>query len=492
VTGGEGASELTWSPDGSSLAFTVRSRLWRTLPSGEPALIADLPAAIGAGGGMTWTADDHIVYATGDDHLYVVPVSGGTPSILLERDTSTEIDFHEPFALPDGRGILFLVHARDGAMDTVHVLADGRRKPAYTQEGASISRPAYSPTGHLLFERSDANAGLWAVPFSLAKLESTGESFLITGEGSMASASRDGSLVYSNVASVGNHSLVFVDREGQVLERVGESVPHADNTTLSPDGRLFAVCILDARENSVWVYDLERDARNRLSSTGDCGGSRGQIGWSPDGTSVVFGDISSGQILLRPVDGSVEASRLAEGQQPTFTADGRFLIYIRTDSETYEDLWYLQLDGSSKPSALLATEARELEPHASPSGGLLAYVSDEHGRHDVYLRTFPEGSGVWQVSTDGGGFPRWSASGDRLYFLQDETVVMEVDVTTEPTVRLSDPRQVFAAAAHRLGPNHGWDIAAEGDRFLTVELGDVTASGGDITLVTGWNPGKTE
>jgi Tol biopolymer transport system component len=211
------------------------------------------------------------------------------------------------------------------------------------------------------------------------------------------------------------------------------------------------------------------------------------LAWSPDGERVAFGDTSTRRLRNWRTDGTEEDATRIEGQQPGFTPDGRFLIFVRVDDETQEDLWYVTLDGAPDPKPFLLTDAREIEPHVAPQGGWVAYTSDDTGRQNVYLRSFPDGSTVRRVSVDGGAFPRWSASGRRLYFLEDETRVVEVEIETEPTLRVSEPNPLFDATIHRLGPNHGWDVDGEGERFLTVELGDV-AGGGDLTLVTRWDP----
>ena len=119
-------------------------------------------------------------------------------------------------------------------------------------------------------------------------------------------------------------------------------------------------------------------------------------------------------------------------------------------------------------------------------------MSDETGRGEVNLQPFPEGHGRWQVSFAGGDLPRWSGDGTRLSFLQDDTLMMEVEVTLGETPLLSDPRQAMTAASGRLGLEHGYDIAPDGESFVTVAFGEETGTGGDLTLISPWpsTPGE--
>jgi hypothetical protein len=90
------------------------------------------------------------------------------------------------------------------------------------------------------------------------------------------------------------------------------------------------------------------------------------------------------------------------------------------------------------------------------------------------------------VSEGGGEIPVWSRTGDRIIYLKDDALVMEVDVATGPEVRVSRAREVFSANPARLGPNHGFDITEDGRRFLMVHYGDPKQGSGDLILVTDW------
>jgi serine/threonine-protein kinase len=161
------------------------------------------------------------------------------------------------------------------------------------------------------------------------------------------------------------------------------------------------------------------------------------------------------------------------------------LVFSSENDEMKGDLWMLTLpDG--EPQQILATPAAEEQPKVSPDGRYLAYVSNESGRSEVYLRSFPEGSGRWQVSAEGGEYPRWSGVGDRLFFIQDTDRIMVAEVELKATPILSNPRPLFSATTGRFGPEHGYDVAADGKSLVLVELGGGASAGADLTLITPW------
>jgi len=487
----DGATAFTWSPDGTALAFAARSELWRTQPNGDTALITALTEAISSGaGGLAWTADDEIVFSTGDSGLMTVPVSGGAPRSLLEPDRPHESDFHEPMALPDGRGIVFIVHRVPEGIDTLAVLRDGQRRTLYQREKMWFQNPAWSDSGHLLVGSSGINSGVWAVPVQISDLTVIGDSFLVAADAGAPSISRDGTLLISNTSSIGQHHLSLVDRSGERRTGIGEPVSHADHATFSPDGTHVAVCVFESRGESIWVYDLERDSRSRLWSNVQCGGMTGGVAWSPDGQRLLVADGTTGTVRIRRADGSDDEQAVVDGTQPSVSPDGRRLAYARASDEGDHDLWVVSLGDPESARPFLATPAEEDEPRISPDGRFVAYVSDETGRSEIHMRPFPEGTGQWQVSAAGGNMPRWSADGTRLFYIQDDDLLMEVELTLAGAPVLSDPRPLFSSAAHRLGTDHGYDVSPDGGSFVVVAFGSESGSGGDLTLISPW-PGSS-
>jgi len=399
-----------------------------------------------------------------------------------------EADFHSPISLPDGRGIVFLVHRTPQGTSAIDLLAGGRRSRRY-QDDARIwlQGLAWSESGHLLFASVGGSSSVWALPIDPGSLAPAGERFLVAADASAPSISRDGTLLLSGLASSAHYQPVVIGRDGERVAALGEPLPHADHVSFTPDGKWVGFCGFEQETTSVWVHDVERGSRSRLWANVGCGGAAEGLAWSPDGERLAMADSDNGSIRIRRRDGSDTERKLVDGAQPNLSRDGRWLLLTRVSEETKQDVWVVALDGESEPEPLLATKASEQQPHLSPDGRYLAYVSDETGHTEVLLRPFPKGSGRWQASTAGGDMPRWSADGARLYYLQDGDLLMEVEVDLGGMPRLSDPRPLFSATARHLGLEHGYDPAPDGQGFVTVELQNLS-DGGDLTLIRPWPP----
>ena len=486
VTGGDGAGKLAWSPDGSQLAFTVGPRLYHAPVGGDPELLATLPTQISSGGGLTWTAAGAMVYATGQNDLFEVPVTGGAPNSLVTPVLGQESDFHAPSALPEGMGIVYVVHRVPQGLDTLEVLVDGKRRVLFREEGGDFGQPVYSPTGHILFERNDTSRGIWALPFSVSRLEATGKPVLVTAEGSRPTVSRDGTLLYSNVTAGGGQQLVVADREGTVLETVGDPMQHIDNATLSPDETHVAACVVNGKDVNLWIFDLARKSRRMLVQNAHCASSRGLVSWSRTEPALIYGNTETGTVERRATDGTVGAAKVTDGIEPAWSPDGKYMVFTRETETTFGDLWWMRLDGTSAPEPLLATKARESAPVFSPDGTLLAYASEETGRSEIYVRDFPRGSATWQVSDAGGTHPRWAPSGDHLFYVEAGGILVDAEIRPLPNLQVTRLTRLFEAGRVGLNPEHGYDLFGNGDRILIVREEGASASAGDLTLVTGW------
>ena len=141
------------------------------------------------------------------------------------------------------------------------------------------------------------------------------------------------------------------------------------------------------------------------------------------------------------------------------------MVFNRWGEETKGDLWSRSLEGDGEPVVFLQTEANEARPALSPDGRFVAYQSGESGQGEVYIKPFPEGPGKWQVSVDGGHRAAWSPVGDRVYFLAHNSL-MEVEVSTDPVLRLSRPRVLIDNEKTKLTLWRGFAVAEDGTRFV--------------------------
>ncbi len=474
-----------WSPDGKFIAFATSNGLARVSVAGGGVTPVCSASEFTGGSGGSWTEDGRILFARGQDHIYTVAAGGGVPAVLVARIDSLEGDLHHPLAFPGKRPIACIVHSLVSGPNSIALVEPGKRKTLLTIEGGFLWDLAYDPRGYLVYGRLAEGAGIWALPFSPERMEATGEPFLIAPEGSSPSVSAGGALVYRLGSSTGEARAVRLDRSGAVLDTLGRS--HRGQWTIAPsrDGRFLAVEIRETAEGDVWLFDLARGSESRFAFGT---GRQGEPAWSPDGREILYREFSTGMVMAKPADGSREARPIVRGFQAEYAPDGKHLFYCREGVEGSPDIWYRSLDGSSDSLALVATAASELAPAAAPAGGYFAYVSDESGTPEVFLKSYPGGEGRWQVSANGGTRPVWNATGDRLYYATSE-MIYEVEVQLSPTVRLSNPKLLFDTP--RLGlQNFGRHFlvpTAHPDRFIGLKL-DLGAakSPTDVVFVENW------
>ena len=480
LPGTEGARTPIWSPDSRFIAFARGRKLFKVpAAGGDVTAVADLPREFGGGAGGGWTEDDRIIFSTGGSGLLSVSARGGDVETLLGVAPQKEADFHEPSLLPDGRGILFVVHANRG-IDAIDVYSDGARKEVLRMPNQRLESPVWSPSGHLVFHRTVGNPGIWAVPFSLENLEATGDPFLVAPEGTWPSVSRTGMLAYRSGVGLGEHQIAWLDSEGRVGDILGTAKSHIDDIILSPDGTLAAASVNDGGSWNLWVHDLQRGNASRL--TFDAEGTNDPI-WAPDGSRIAY--ISRGDDTINTVtlDGTREALPISGASELNFAPDGT-LVYVVKSPSTLDDIWYLPPGEGAEPVAFLTEGGRYNEPQVSPDGRFLAYISDESDRDELYVRMFPHGEGKWQISNDGARGPRWSPAGDRLYY-QLANKLIAADIRPGDRFSAEGPRTVFDTDQAGIALEHGYAVAS-GGRFLVVKVTEGDPQRAGIAIVQNW------
>jgi len=474
VAGADGALRPFWSPDSRTIAYGAKGKLWKVAAEGgTPSVICELKGGLwdeDAGG--AWLPDGRIVYSDGNTALFQVSSQGGDPVVVLKPDPKQELHFHAASPLPGGKGFVFVVH-RSGegtGNNTIAVWSGG--KPRYVLEaaGQAVEDAVYSPTGHILFERSPTNSGVWALPFSLSDLKATGEPFLVVPGTRDPSISSDGTLVVLPPLRPRPVNLVWADPSGKVVARIGEPALRENAARISPDGGHIAVTEEIDGKTDIWMYDVEGGGRRRLTNEGEAS----TPSWQPDGRGVIYDSFSSvrrsGSVLKRVLaDGSGRSEEIGPGVWGDASGGGR-LFYIVSDQEGWH-LWYRSLtDPKEKPSLFMPQAFYSLRPAPSRDGRFVAYEGmTDASSAEIYLRRFPPSDGVWQVSTNGGTSPRWSADG-RLFFAKGAGIY-EVSVTADPDVRVSAPKLVFQrTSAPGDDVPSAFDVAPDGKHFLIYEL----------------------
>jgi Tol biopolymer transport system component len=472
LDGTEGATNPAWSPDSESIVFCAENDLKSiSIRGGSTTTLAIGVGSIAGGRSIAWGPNGRIAFTTPTGLLAEASARGGDFQTILNPEEGSDADFHEISFLPDG-SILFVVHRATGGTDTLAVLTGNTRKTVIQIDKTALSHPTYSSTGHIVFRRGKTKTGLWAVPFSLAKLETTGEPFLITPNGSMPSAADDGTLLYVTDAGSSLFHLAWVDREG-VVDGEPASLPMSGirSPAISPDSTRVAVMGSESETDNIWVYDIVRKTRTRLTF----GTNDWDPVWTPDGERIVFWDGATRALSIKAADGTGELERLvaqelSDSGNPSISPDGKWMAFWVQPTNTTDDIWYMPLDGDRVPVPMLNSSFVEGEPRISPDGNFLAYYSEESGKAQIYLTRFPSGDGKWQVSVEGGRYPVWSSKGNELFFL-NRTLLMQVDVVTDPSVQLGTPRALFDAAkvGVEVTGEARFDVSRDAQRFLMVQ-----------------------
>ena len=259
---------------------------------------------------------------------------------------------------------------------------------------------------------------------------------------------------------------------------------------LSPDGRQVAFSASENSNADIWVYDIARGVKTRLSVDP---AMEFRALWSPSGEELAFVSRRSGVWgnFLRPADGGGEATALPTTTLPEWVSDwsrdGKHLLYAVVDPDNSLDLWYLQRkeDGNWEPRAFLQTRFAERTPRLSPDGRFVAYSSNESGQFEVYVRPFPEGGGRSTVSSNGGQQPRWSDDGKELFYVEGDAM-LAVAVTASPEFSVGPVTHLFAHPSLTRSFYPQYDVSADGQRFLLAAPVEKEGAEPSIRVVQNW------
>jgi serine/threonine protein kinase/Tol biopolymer transport system component len=505
LAGTDSAISPFWSPDSRFVAFLAGGRLQRIdVTGGPPQVICDATSLSGG----TWNADDIIVFAPGNGPLLRVPARGGTPTPVTTLDKSRNESSHRhPWFLPDGVHFLYTITAPN---PEIHVgsLADISLK---TRIGESDTNAMYA-NGYLLFVRQST---LLARRFDVDSLATSGEAQVVARDVSNAQATAFGDFSVSTTSVLSYRAssvatptqLQWVDRSGKLLERVGEPSDQTE-LQLSPDGKRLAVSVFDPakRSRDIWIHDLTRGIRTRFTFGA---ADEWASAWSPDGRRLAFSGNQSGILDLyeKTADGAGSETRLSEtGGNNKYvmgwSPDGRQLLYAtgRTRSQTGNDIWVMTKPASGAPASgggtakvVVQSQFNDSIGSLSHDGRWLAYTSDESGRYEIHVVPFPgPGGGKWQVSSGGGGLPKWSGDDREIFFVEGGKRLMAASVGGRGAAfEVGAVRPLFEArfrTENYLGYGVGavYDVASDGTRFLVNVVASDQPAETPITVVTNW------
>jgi Tol biopolymer transport system component/DNA-binding winged helix-turn-helix (wHTH) protein len=492
LSGTELVDSAFWSPDSRSIAFFAAGKLKTLdLQSGAAQTVCETPVGRSSG---TWNRKGVILFETTErPEIYRVAATGGEPARLRRVDTAGgEIRHSAPQFLPDGRHFIYFVQSERPENAGIYLGSlDSTTGKRLVNSNTNATYAGASPrAGYLLFTRG---TDLLAQRFDLVKLELTGTPFpvakrvLIAVAGGISraavSASENGVLIYRTWVDTGSSELVWLDRQGKRTGRVGEPADYS-NPSLSPDEKKLIVSRMDlpSRTRDLWLFDLASGAASRF--TFDPADETNAV-WSQDGRRIAFDMVRNGiiDIYEKEVAGASQPKLLLHSGENNFihqwSPDGRLLLY-RTGRVT----WALPLDGTGKPWGPYAMENARI----SPNGRWVAYTSNQSGRSEVYVQSFPPSEGKWQVSVDGGMEPSWRKDGKELYYTSgDKLIAMDVKTDT-PVFEPSLAKPLFAVHLEATTRRSRYEALANGRRFL-VNL--PLESSSPVTVAINWAQGRT-
>jgi len=483
----EGAYFPFWSPDSRSIGFFASGKLKAIdVNGGTPQEVCDAPY----GRGGAWGAGGVIVFSpTPAAPLMRVSASGGNPVAITNIDVNQHTSHRWPFFLPDGKHFLYVAIHHDPAKavnNTLYYAAiDGKENRALFR---SQSNAVYAD-GSLLFARGDQ---LMAQPFDPAKGILSGEARTLTknvmNDASTwhmdASASDNGVMIYGS-GGASDWQLIWIGRDGKQLSIVADKLTNLQSAVLSPRGDRVAMGI-DTGENDLWVLDLARGVRTRLTF--------GPIAnahpvWSTDGQWIAYSSVRNGQpnLYRKRSDGSGGEELLFMGPDipsidtlnpSCWSRDGKELFYTLRSQSGQSEVWVLPLDGERKPRKVIA---RGASARLSPNGKWLAYASLESGTPEVYVEAYGGGQGKWQVSI-GGQQPQWSPDGQQLYYMDLTFDVLSVTVKESGGALQFGPPQTLVGTTSWSAPEAFFDVTPDGKKFLLNRIMQQVSQ--SVTVVT--------
>jgi eukaryotic-like serine/threonine-protein kinase len=496
LPGTEDAMAPFWSPDGRWVGFYSDGKLKKTPAAGGAVQVVSQTATDFRG--ATWGPDDTILFASGTEPIHRVTAAGGPVTAATAMEAPSEGSHRFPSFLPDGRHFLYTVL---GASDRTGVYAGSLDDKTTKRLITANTSALYALPGYLLFVSGDTLLGQ---AFDAERLEVSGQALLVAEHVGRSSAfdgaisvSRTSTLAFAGTLSE-QGQLTWFDRAGTAAGSADREGDHPD-FRVSPDEKLLAASLLDPKTGTtdIWLIDLARGSQTRMTRGGQI--SAAPI-WSPDGTKLVFRTNRSGSIELyqMSVGGSGEGkpvlthgmARAALVQSTNivdtdWSPDGHSIVLSSPGVASGFDLWLLSLADGKGPIKFLDSPSDEMHANFSPDGHFIAYTSNESGRYDVFVQSYPQPDRRWQVSTNGGYEPRWRADQREIYYLSDDRKLMAVAIgpassfgVPTPLLQTRVPRGVTANRTHYIA-------SRDGRRFL-VNTQTNDARPAPITVILNW------
>jgi len=474
IAGTEGAARPFWSPDGHAVAFFAGPRVKiARLDQGivEVAVVTDRGAGERQCG--SWGPKGELLFSNRAGIFRATP---GREGVELVAEAEDALEYLSPTFLPDGDHFLYLVRDYRGTDPKGELRIGALSGGTHRTILRTNSNAVYAPSGELVWWQE---GNLRAQPFDLGTLELSGSSRLVRGNVrfdprvglGLFSVARDGTLVVLEGGVVAADELTLVDRSGRILDRIGEP-GNFYHPRLSPDGTRIAVDRSDeANRGDIWIYDLERGTGTRWASATE---DETSPVWSPDGRQVAYEVSENSQVVrIQSIGGAIEERDVLTRSDVdlwpmSWNRNGWMVVELEhdvADGPRFQMAFLSVADGKLVEAPV--SRSNQVGGALSPDGRFLAFDSDETGRPEVYVQTFPDATDRWRISAEGGFGASWRSDGRELYFQNAASEIVAVPVrpaTDGSTFAFGQPEILFPV---QVKPSEKRQVdTLDGERFL--------------------------
>ncbi|MFC1475314.1 TolB family protein, partial [Candidatus Zixiibacteriota bacterium] len=491
LRGTESITRQFWSPDSRYIAFFKSNQLYKIPVAGGPAQL--LCETFGADG--NWGSAGFILFdGNQSDTLKYVSASGGTPQIATKIDTSRgERSTAWPWFLSDGIHFLYTVYKQTGSELRVGSIESDESTLIFSEQEMRLleSRVEFCKQGYLMFIKDKL---LLAQKFDENNFKLIGEPIPVaqgidlTGNASTFGTSDNGVLLYQYTSTSNQAELIWFDRSGIEIEKIGNTDAYRD-IELSPDNSKLVFSLYDQQgaNEDLWIRDFKRNLVTRLTFDKP---NNIMPKWSPDGKYVMYceNENSTFQTKYKRADGQgvinglKNLDSLINGPSHWFSDS---ILYMSVLENNLDIVRYDFSEQSFTP--VINSQYREAASTVSNNGKYILYMSNEPGRNEIYVKEFKDDGGRWQISNEGGYAPKWSADNKEIYFWsRNDLMFVEVNISNT-NFEVGQPKKLFSKIMNYSGnfPGPRYSVSNDGQRFL-MNISLNVNSDDNIIIVQNW------
>jgi serine/threonine protein kinase/Tol biopolymer transport system component len=470
IPGTQNATQPHFSPDGQWVAFESNGKLRKVrLDGGAPIAVTDANSENGA----DWTSKDEIILGSEGTRrgLSRVSAAGGDLDEFVKPDKSKgETDYLWPIASPDGKSVAFAIWT--GSLASARLATVSVGGVDVKELGVKGIRPLAIVGRTLIYVQADGL--VMALGLNRSFREASGTPVPVLDPVSVLAGTNGNSEIFVSpngalITSRGGQSsqLAWITRDG-TANLVSKDVRIYGAPRLSPDGRRIAVSIVEEGRSDIWINDLSTGTISRLSASK----MAGSPAWSPDGSRIYYvglDDKARYAIWVQSADGGAEAQLVASagtgGSGLSIAPDGKSLV-MGTYTENSWNIVRVSLDTPGVARPFISTSANEVAPEFSPDGKWVAIASDQGGRTEVFIYSYPVPAARVQISAGGGAEPVWSRDGKSVFY-RNGAGLLEAKLATTPSMRVVSRDTAIAQLGTVVsgGIVTGYDIGPDG-RFI--------------------------